>query len=74
MKGNDIKEAIEVFECGYYTQPVFVPADGTTKYVAAPSPSFRSIRRLKMSRSDYKPGKVRVYTEQEVKEYEDARV
>lgn len=72
-KTNDIQEAIDVFESGYYTQPNYDAANGKVSYTKAEAPVFRSVRRLKMSRPDYKYGPVRVYTEQEIKEYEDAK-
>lgn len=67
QKGID--DAIELFESAHYIVPTHDVETGDTVYAHAPSPRFSSVRRVKRARPDYRPGPVKVYTEQEVEDY-----
>lgn len=71
---REIGDAIELFESSYYVIPSHDSETGNTRYTTGQQPpSFTNLRKLKQRRDDYRPGKVKVYTEQEIEEYERAR-
>ena len=74
MNQNEIDDAVEYFESSYYVVPSFDAEVGSTKYSKREAPLFRNIRILKGKRSDYRPGPVKVYSRQEIKEYERVNV
>lgn len=67
QKGID--DAVELFEQAHYIVPSHDAETGDTEYRHAAAPSFRSVRRLKQRRADYKPGPVKVYTTEEIEDY-----
>jgi len=67
---KEINDAVVLFEQAYYVVPCYDNETGNTEINIRPCPSFTSVRRLKGRRADYRPGKVKVYTEQEVRQYE----
>lgn len=66
---KEIDDAIELFESAHYIIPSHDAETGGTRYSNAEVPRFRSIRRLKRRHSDYRPGKVKVYTAEEIEDY-----
>ena len=73
LMDKELDEAVELFESAHYVVPNHDSETGSTQYNHANRPTFRSIRKLKRRYSDYQAGPVKVYTKQEIKEYEDAR-
>ena len=67
QKGID--DALELFESAHYTVPCYNNETGNTSYDVTPTPQFLSVRRLKQRRPDYRPGPIKVYTEQEIEDY-----
>ena len=66
---KEIRDAVVLFEHAHYVVPSYDTETGTTKNSKPRSPSFHSIWSIKSKRPDYRPGTVKVYTEQEVAEY-----
>ena len=66
---KEIDDAIELFESAHYVIPSYDAEMGSTRYSNSEVPSFRSIRKLKRTHSDYRPGIVKVYTAEEIEEY-----
>ena len=71
---KELDDAVEYFESSYHIVPTHDSETGLTRYARTRAPLFQNIRRLKRSRDDYRPGKVKVYTRAEIEEYEDARL
>lgn len=67
---KEIDDAIEYFESTYYIVPSHDHEVGATKYSNREAPLFRNVRILKRRHSDYRPGPIKVYTKQEIEEYE----
>lgn len=66
---KEIGDAIELFESAHHVVPEHDGETGNTRYTPSAAPQFRSVRRLKQRHTDYRPGPVKVYTEQEVEDY-----
>lgn len=73
MNDDDIGDAIELFESAYHIVPSYDSETGNTSITKPDAPKFRTIRRLKQASPDYRTGAVKVYTAEEIKEYEYAR-
>lgn len=73
MNDDDIGDAIELFESSYYLTLSHDSETGNTSITKPEPPKFRNIRRLKQAKPDYRAGPVKMYTAEEIKEYEDAR-
>lgn len=70
---REIGDAIELFESAHYIVPSHDSEAGHTRYTRPDPPTFRSVRRLKQRHSDYRAGPVKVYTREEIEEYERVR-
>ena len=69
----EIEDAIEYFESAYSVGCTYNSETGAVSYSKVPHQLYRNIRRLKRSRPDYRAGKVKVYTREEIEEYERAK-
>ncbi len=67
---ENIDEAIQVFEETSYFTVRHNAETGGTEWKKTDPPEFRNITAIKRSFPDYQPGKVRVYTKEEIEEYE----
>ena len=70
---KEIDDAIELFESSFYVVPEHDSERGYTSYNVSSAPAFRSIRRLKARRADYRPGPVKVYTTEEIRDYVESQ-
>lgn len=66
---KEIDDAIELFESAHYRVLTYDAETGGTNYSKSTPPKFRSIRKLKARRKDYRPGPVKVYTAEEIDDY-----
>lgn len=70
MKGQkEINDAIELFESSFHIVPSHCSETGNTLFNDRKGIQFTCVRKLKTRRADYRPGPVKVYTEQEVEDY-----
>jgi len=68
---KEIRDAIDLFESAYYVVPTYDAETGTTSYTTKECPVFTNVRNIKGQYKDYQPGEVKIYTTEEIKEYED---
>ena len=66
---KEIGDAIELFESAYNVVPSYDSETGNTSFNDRKRIQFTSVRKLKGKRADYRPGPVKVYTEQEIEDY-----
>ena len=71
---QNIDEALLMFEQSYYTVPEHDAESGFTKQRKPVPPTFKTVRKLKQRNPDYRPGEVKVYTKEEIDEYERNRL
>ena len=70
---KEIDDAIDLFESAHNITPSYDGETGNTSYTTTPTKTFLNVRRVKKRHADYQPGTVKVYTPEEIKEYEDGR-
>jgi len=70
---KEIDDAIELFESAYYIVPSYDSETGNINHSNTQVPNFASIRKLKARRADYRPGPVKVYTTEEIRDYVESQ-
>ena len=70
---KEIDDAIDLFESAHNITPSYDSETGNVSFTTTPNKTFLNVRKVKKRYGDYQPGAVKVYTPEEIKEYEDGR-